>query len=105
MKAFVIHIVRNLPHLKWGIFQHPKMEGMFCPCCKDIILDVINEQSFLSRFHVIIHELSHYFFHFCPEKLYHLFNFCIDITDGGRPELIYGIDEVDECTVMLHVFD
>ena len=104
MEVSVIHLAKKLPHLKWAIFQL-ETEGMFCPCGKDIMLDVINEQSFCSRFKTLCHELVHYFLSPLPYELRHPLNILLDVTDGNRPELLHGIDEADQYTVVLHIFD
>lgn len=106
MKTYVIQAVRNLvkiPHLKWVIFQVDKTEALFCPCCKDILIDVLNEQSSLHRLRCLVHELTHYLFSFLPEQLYHTFSKYLDVTDGNRPFLLYEDD--DDSMVVIHIFD
>jgi hypothetical protein len=104
MKIFVIHLVKNslkIPKVKWGLFDDDNVEGQFyrCSCgCRTITLDAIKCQSFHKRFFCLLHEVYHYIFDLFPEKIGSFLDFCLDITHGNSPELIY--EEVDECFVL-----
>ena len=92
-----------MPNLIWVLFQEHYMLGLYTPCCENILLDAINCQGIIRRFHCILHEVIHHLSNFFPSRIYECVSFCLDLTDGNQKELLYEEDHTS--TVVLYEFE
>jgi hypothetical protein len=83
--------MKLLPKVRWVLFQDDRVRGQFfhCDCgCKNIQLDVINQECNKQRFLSTCHETIHFFFDLLPRKLSDLLDFFLDITWGNQADVL-----------------